>query len=645
MNQTGLPHYVIGTAGHIDHGKTTLTQILTGVNTDRLKEEKERSISIELGFAPLQLPGGGQVSIVDVPGHERFIRHMVSGVGGMDLVLLVIAADEGIMPQTREHVQIVELLGVQHGIIVINKADLVDEELLELVCEDVREQMQGTMFADAPMQPVSSVTGEGIEALKHLIQQELQKVTPRPVTGYTFHPLDRVFTLKGIGTVVTGTIYSGAINVGDELELMPKRKKVRVRSIQVHGHAVKQAVAGQRAALNITGVELEEVQRGDTLVTLGQWEPTERLDIELHYLKDLDFAMKHNSPVKLHIGTSEVSARLILYDRKILQPGDTVLCQLALAEPIVASRKQRFILRRSTPAITVGGGWILDPHPPRHKHRIETIRLLEQKSKGSTLELILQQLEILQIATLDELSRQLQIPKPELEEPLRQLLKNEQIQGLISDDETFYITTGHLTARENELRGYLEQYHNTYPLRSGAPKMETVQKLLPSWKPKAVQAFLQEMENRQQIKTLGQSIHLSAFRPQLTPKLQATVEQLLSRLKEQGLTPEDWDTLCEQFHVQGTLREELRNFLEETGELIKMTEKFSVHREAYQAATRQLIDRHTGGESFTVQDIKELFPLSRKYLIPLLEKWDDQKITLQQADKSRVVHPSQRPTG
>lgn len=643
MNHTGLPHYVIGTAGHIDHGKTTLTQALTGVDTDRLKEEKERSISIELGFAPLLLPGGQQVSIVDVPGHERFIRHMVSGVGGMDLVLLVIAADEGIMPQTREHVQIVELLGVQHGIIVISKVDLVDEELLELVCDDVREHLQETLFADAPIQPVSSVTGEGIEELKHLIAQELKKVTPRPVTGYTFHPLDRVFTLKGIGTVVTGTIYSGAVSVGDELELMPKRKKVRVRSIQVHGHPVKRAVAGQRAALNITGVELEEVQRGDTLVTPGQWEPTERLDIELHYLKDLDFAMKQNSPVKLHIGTSEVMARLILFDRKTIQPGDRVLCQLALEEPIVASRKQRFILRRSTPAITIGGGWVLDPHPPRHKHRIETIRLLEQKSKGSTPELVLQQLDILHIATSDELSRQLQIPQPELEGPLHQLLESGRIQGLVSDDETFFVTTQHLTVLEKELRAYLEQYHNTYPLRSGAPKMETVQKLLPKWKQKAIQAFLQEMENRQLIETQGQLIRLFAFRPQLTPTLQSAVKQLLERLRDQGLMPEDWDKLCQELHVPSSLKEELRNYLEETGELIKMNEKFSMHREAYQSATRQLIQTYAGGAAFTVQDIKELFPLSRKYLIPLLEKWDDQKITLQQSDKTRVVHPSHRP--
>ncbi|WP_318036033.1 selenocysteine-specific translation elongation factor [Halobacillus shinanisalinarum] len=348
-------YFTIGMAGHIDHGKTTLTKALSNVDTDRLKEEKERSISIELGYAPLQIAAGVNLSIVDVPGHERFIRQMIAGVAGIDLVVLVIAADEGVMPQTKEHLEILEFLGVEHCIVAISKIDRVDDELLELVTEDIKEGLAGTIFHEAPFVYVDGVSGKGIDNLKQTLLSELESVESRDAYGSFRLPVDQVFTVQGQGTIVRGTIYEGVVQKGSHLRLLPNDYKVRARQIQVHHKDQEQALAGQRTAVNLGGIAREDISRGDVLVASDHFLVTEKIDVSLRFVDELTTPVKQRMPVKIHVGTSEVMGRIVFFDRnEVNKTSEEVLCQIQLNEEVVVRRGDRFILRRPTPIETIG---------------------------------------------------------------------------------------------------------------------------------------------------------------------------------------------------------------------------------------------------------------------------------------------------
>ena len=350
---------IIGTAGHVDHGKTWLVKALTGVDTDRLKEEKERGISIELGFAPLRLPGGIHAGVVDVPGHERFVKNMLAGAGGIDMVLFVVAADEGVMPQTREHLDILELLRVQKGVVALTKVDLVDEEWLLLVEEDVRELLKPTHFRHAPIVPVSSVTGAGLKELLDALAGVAAEVNPKPRTGEARLPIDRVFTITGFGTVLTGTLFSGTMHTGDALEIMPSGLKGRVRSLQVHGQKVEEAGAGQRVAVNLTGVEVGQVKRGDVLVTPGAFPAVRRVAAALHLLERAPHPLKNYQRIRFHLGTKEALGRVRLLDRDELRPGDDAVVQIELEEAVVAAVHDRYVIRQYSPVTTIGGGEVI----------------------------------------------------------------------------------------------------------------------------------------------------------------------------------------------------------------------------------------------------------------------------------------------
>src|SRR3954451_2388835 len=343
-------YFTIGMAGHIDHGKTSLTKALTNVDTDRLKEEKERQISIELGFAPLYEDGDIQISVIDVPGHERFIRQMIAGVAGIDLVVLVVAADEGVMPQTREHLEILKFLGVKSGLVAITKIDRVEEEFVELVKEDIFEELQGTVFEQAPYVLVDSISLKGIEELKTMIIETLKNQEMRDIRGALRLPIDQVFTVKGQGTVVRGTVYEGSVEEGQLLKVMPKGLDVRARQIQVHHHSANQAFAGQRAAINLSGVAKEELERGDVLVSSEHFIVTKTIDVAIHLVSDLDYMVKQRMPIKCHIGTAEVMGRIVFFDRNEIETeNEEILCQLRLDDEIVTKRGDRFILRRPSP--------------------------------------------------------------------------------------------------------------------------------------------------------------------------------------------------------------------------------------------------------------------------------------------------------
>lgn len=622
-------HYIVGTAGHIDHGKTTLSKALTGRETDRLKEERERNISIELGFAPFNLPNGNQVSLIDVPGHERFIRHMVAGVGGIDLVLLVIAADEGVMPQTEEHLQIIKLLGIEHGIVVLTKKDLVDDEFLIMVEDEVKDALKDTSLSNAPIISVSGTSNEGIEDLKLLIQNHLSQIPERPTSGFFRIPIDRVFTLKGIGTVVTGTVYSGKVEAGQELEILPSNLKTRVRSLQVHSNSVSEAFAGQRVAINLTGVEIDNLNRGDSIVTRNQWEPSLRVDVEIKLLEDIDFSLKHNSEIKFLIGTSEVIGTIVLYDRKEALPSETIYCQIKLDEPIISSRKERFIIRRPSPATTVGGGIIIEPNATKHKFRQETIEQIEQKSKGTLEELLLYQLNTdkQKFLTLSDLSNLLILPENELEEEINSLIQQDKIIEF-NDNVRFYASKDIFKQLNNQIDKHLSIYHEKYQMRFGQPKAEFTKQFFFNIKPKMIQEVLTYLEILQLIKINEEYISTYNYQPSLPEQLQQKAEKLEAEILKQGLTPDSWDELTKKLGINDKEKVELYSFFLNLKKILKLTDKMVIHHKTFKKL-RAIITEHLIKEGkITLQDAKEILQVSRKFLVPLMELLDQEKITV-----------------
>ncbi|HEU5393646.1 MAG TPA: selenocysteine-specific translation elongation factor, partial [Candidatus Methylomirabilis sp.] len=390
-----MKHIIVGTAGHIDHGKTSLVKALTGIDTDRLKEEKERGISIELGFAHLTLASGLRLGIVDVPGHERFVKTMLAGVGGIDLVVLVIAADEGIMPQTREHLHICRLLQIPRGLVALTKRDLVDPDWLEMVAEEIRIFLKGTFLEGAPILPVSATTGAGLEALKAALAAVAAETEPKRVEGIFRLPIDRVFTMRGFGTVITGTLLAGSLKIGDEVAVLPEGARSRVRRLQVHGETVEQAFAGQRTAVNLPGVEVSGIARGSLLCFPGALHPSIAMDASLTLLADAPRPLKNRSRVRFHLGTSELLARVVLLDREELEPGQSAYVHYRLESPGAALPQDRYVIRSYSPAVTIGGGIILDPAPPERRRKrqeiLDHLRVLEQGSPADRLERLLLQ--------------------------------------------------------------------------------------------------------------------------------------------------------------------------------------------------------------------------------------------------------------
>ena len=431
---------VIGTAGHVDHGKSRLVEALTGIDPDRLKEEKEREMTIDLGFAWLTLPSGEPVGIVDVPGHRDFIENMLAGVGGIDAALFVVAADEGVMPQTREHLAILDLLGVRNGVVALTKMDLVeDKEWLELVQLDVTELLEGTVLADAPMVPVSVRTGQGLQALLEELDRLVENVPPRSDLGRPRLPVDRVFTIAGFGTVVTGTLIDGSLQVGQEVEILPQGLKARVRGLQTHKEKIERAVPGSRVAVNLTGVSKDEVQRGDVVTTPGWLRPTTLVDVHLRYLDSATRPLRHNAALKFFSGSAEVMAKGRLLDREAIPPGGDGWVQLRLAEAVALARGDRFIVRQPSPAVTVGGGQVVDPHPRRRyrRFRSEVTARLETLARGSPEEILLQSLEAGQPCQVGTLLERSGLAMEEADQALQQLLDSDQV--LILDSKIWQI--------------------------------------------------------------------------------------------------------------------------------------------------------------------------------------------------------------
>ena len=630
-----MKHLILGTAGHIDHGKTSLVKALTGIDTDRLKEEKARGITIELGFAHFELPGGLCFGVVDVPGHEKFVRAMVAGVGGMDLVMLVIAADEGIMPQTREHLDILRLLGVKSGLVALTKRDMVEQEWLELVTEEVRDFVAGSFLEDAPIVPVSSRSGQGLDDLRRELSRLASLVDEKRREGFFRLPVDRVFTVAGFGTVVTGTLLSGTVAVGDELELLPSGQEGRVRGIQAHGSRTEQGQAGQRLAVNLQGIDLDQAHRGDVVVPRGVFRATRAVDVRLDYLSSAPRELKHRSTLRLHSATYEVPAQVILLDRDTLQPGESAYAQLRLKQPALLLSGDSYILRMTSPAVTVGGGIVLDPFPPRRRRRSsEALELLEAfglEEHQRTIALIVSQ-SLLSGVCFDDILLRSGIPRKATETALSALLSSGEVLQMLRDPRLFLSKTAFETLKQ----GLLEEvtaFIAANPLRDGMGKEELKTRLPKRSDSRFFLPLLTALEKDGLLAPDRELVKPGINAPRSEVAVDLLAAQVLEQLDLKGSEPPTVKELVE------TLRNDEKSIRTALSHLVRNGKVFRISGDLYYAAPplttlrEHLISLLREKGEIIPTDFRDVCGLSRKFLIPLLEYFDSEKVTIRVGDK------------
>ncbi len=631
-----MRHLIIGTAGHIDHGKTTLVKALTGIDTDRLKEEKERGISIELGFASLTLPDGTQAGIVDVPGHERFVKTMLAGVGGIDLVILVIAADEGVMPQTREHLHICELLRVKRGLVALTKADLVDGEWLEMVRADVAGVLKSTFLDGCPVVPCSATTGQGLPELLQAIQAQAAVAEPKRTEATLRLPIDRVFTIKGFGTVVTGTLWSGTLLVGDEVAILPMDLRSRVRRLQVHGQTVEQAVAGQRTAVNLPGLEVSQIERGDVLCAPGTLRASEAFDATLALLPDAPRPLLNRARIRFHLGTSERLARVLLLDREELQPGDETYVHLRLEAPSAALPQDRYVIRSYSPAVTIGGGSILDPNPPRERRprakMIEHLRILE---RGSVTDRVERHLLAARFApvTLEELRVRSDLDPVAVAESLGELLAKGSAVLVDAKGEAGALHAERVARLENEVLAHLTEFHAKEPLKDGLAKEELRSKLPAQLTPATFGWMLARLTDAGKIAVERDKVRLAEHRPTLSAAEEGLKARIEAAYRTAGFQPATPDGVLASLGVERKLFQAVFRRMVDDGILVRVKEDIFLHRERYQEMRERVLSHFRTQPSINVGTMKDLFGVSRKYAIPFLEHLDDARITRRQGDE------------
>lgn len=632
-----MEHLIIGTAGHVDHGKTALVKALTGVDTDRLKEEKERGISIELGFTYLDLPDGRKAGIVDVPGHERFIKNMLAGAGGFDLVLLVIAADEGVMPQTREHLDIIQLLQVKKGVVVLTKVDLVDEDWLDLVREDVQSFLMGTVFETAPLVTVSSTTGQGIGELRQLLVRVLAETPSKTAAGPPRLPVDRVFSVTGFGTVVTGTLVAGEMRVGDSVVVQPQGLSTRVRSLQSHGEKVELVRAGQRVAANLAGLELEQIERGSVVAGVKSLTPSSRLDVRLLLLKSAPRPLKNRAPIRFHLGSGEILGRVLLLDREELAPEGLAYAQIELTENTVAAQGDRFVLRSYSPMRTIGGGTVIDPAPGRRHKRFhsEVLQALETRERGNPSEILEQYLRSAApgLPELTGVAAAVGLPASDAEELARQLARQDKVKIVPGDGKTYLLSAEIYRRLAADLQQMLESYHREFPLREGYPKEEIRSRKFPAFNNKAFQFLLAALEKDQLVRCTAQAVAAPAFTAGAEPEIGQLIERLKKELNEAGFQPPAWNELTEAAGLNEHLARELLQYLLRTGELKKVGENLYFLDEIITLIKQKVVDYLCANGEITVRELRDVLQASRKYALPLLEYFDKERITRRVGDK------------
>ena len=611
--------HVIGTAGHVDHGKSTLIQALTGIDPDRLREEKERGMTIDLGFAWLQLPSGEEVSIVDVPGHERFIKNMLAGVGGIDLAVLVIAADEGVMPQTREHLAILDLLRVNRGIAVVTKSDLVEPDFLELVMEEVREVLAPTTLADAEIVAASAYTRDGLDDLTALLDRMLQETPQRPDRGRPRLPIDRSFSISGFGTVVTGTLIDGALSVGQEIVVVPGDQKVRIRGLQSHQKKEERIVPGTRTAANITGVDADEVSRGQVLTTPGWLKPTNATDVRLRMIANAPGNLRHNLQVTFHWMAAESLARVRLLDADRLEPGDEGWCQIVLETPLPLVKGDFFVVRTSVG--TLGGGEVVETDARRHKRNDpELISRLEALAGGDPQEVVQHTLETESPIGLSDLARRAALPEEEARELVQTLVDAGDAIAFGEVNPALLYSRGGWDTLKAAAHSHLKSYHTQYQLRKGAPREELRSRLrVPADVFTAVVARFQE-ENV--LVEEGTILRLQDHNPQLPSAAQRQADDLLRQLRGSPYAPP----------TDVKVDPEVLGFLTDGGQVVAVSEGIVYAADAYQEQIDKVIAHIKDKGSITVAETRDLLGTSRKYVLPLLESMDERHITRRVGD-------------
>jgi selenocysteine-specific elongation factor len=629
-----MKHVIMGTAGHIDHGKTALVKALTGVDTDRLKEEKERGITIELGFTFLNLPSGIRLGIIDVPGHEKFVKHMVSGVWGIDLVALIIAADEGVMPQTREHLDICKLLKVKKGLIVLTKIDLVEHELLELVREEVTDIVNDTFLKGAPILAVSSLTGEGVPQLISTLDHLSKEVEGRSSDGLFRLPVDRVFIMKGFGTVVTGTMVSGKLSLGEMVEILPSGVEGKVRNLQVYNRPVVEAMAGERAAVNLQGIETSAIERGDVLVHPKTLISTQLLDVYLEYLPVAPRPLKHRTQQKFHLGSNSTPVSIFLLDREELAPGEKGFAQLRLERPVVAMPQDRFVIRGSGVIQTLGGGVVLDTHPIKHRRYSQpVIQDLILLKDGSNEQVIRQQIlrsEMAGISTGDLLNRVAMSPN-QIQATLEKMIERGDIL-LVDPEKMKVIEVGQYQRLREMALNQLREFHDRYPIKTGLAKEELRTKLPLEVDVKLFQilihGLIQSKEavlEKDKLKIPGHQIS-SVDEKGLVKRVEEAI--LRGRLQP----PSPVEVSAEWSEEEEKVLAVFEHLVHE-GVLVKIKSGMYFHRIPFENLKGELINYLKSHQEITTPQFKELTGASRKYAIPLIEYFDQMKLTLRVGEK------------
>ncbi len=624
---------VIGTAGHVDHGKSTLIRALTGIDPDRLREEKERGMTIDLGFAWLRLPSGMEVSIVDVPGHERFVHNMLAGVGGIDIALLVIAADEGIMPQTREHVDILDLLNISTGVVAVTKTDLVEPDWLDLVLAEIEEGLKGSSLDHAPLIPVSSTTGAGLDVLTSTLDSLLAQERTRPSSGAPRLPIDRVFTVAGFGTVVTGTLIDGALHRGDELEIVPSGLRARVRGLQSHKHKVDSAPAGTRVAVNISAVSTDELERGEVLSAPGALTATRLLDVRLKMVRQGARNLRHNDEITFHTGSSESVGKVALLDSNELSPGDDGMAQIRLKRPVAVGKGDLFVVRLLTPAQTVGGGVIIEPHARRHRRFQEPVlERLQVLELGAPEDIVLQQLRSREPAELRDVLSRAGLAAEDARSVVADLIKSGDVFALDSVDagllpSTLLISRSGWELLASRAAAVLNQYHETYPLRSGMPREELRTRLgLDARSYNRVQARL--LENGA-IDESGPLVQSASHVVQLSEQQRLSSAALLTELRSAGASPPTRQDLESEFK----LSEELIDALIVRGDLVAVSNDLVYDRETYETITQAIVAAIREHGQISVAQVRDILGTSRRYALALMSHLDERRVTRRVGDE------------
>lgn len=625
-----MKRVIIGTAGHIDHGKTTLIRALTGRDTDRLPEEKQRGITIDLGFSYFELPDGTKAGIIDVPGHEKFIKNMLAGAAGMDMVLMVIAADEGIMPQTKEHLHILELLGVKHGIVVITKIDMVDREWLELVRDEIKEYLRGTFLEFSKILEVSAVDGRGIEELKTAIAEEYKKVDERNLERHFRLPIDRVFSVHGFGTVITGTLISGRINVGDDLGIYPPGFIAKARNIEVHDENVSEAVAGQRVAINLSSLKVNDLKRGMVVAPHDMNMSTGVMDCKITVLKDSPFKIKNNQRIRLYIDTSEVMARVSLINSEEIKQDNSGFCRLKLEENIACERMDKFIIRSYSPLYTIGGGFVINPYPVKKKNApgLENeLKTLENATDSGFLKYVLSSLG--KPIGIEEASRLCSLSRKEIMTIASDMQKN----GEIALTDGYLVDSGVLNDFKRVITIRIKDFHLSHPLKKGMSKEELYSRFFKNMDRNGFDMMINILRYRGEIK--GENfLSIPDFTITLSNDDKAIIQKLLSNLNNSNYMPPSIDSF--------NLKEDLVEYMIEEGLLIKIDDDVYITKDIENQLKNVLLSLFDQRGEITVAEYRDALGISRKYALAYLEYFDKIKLTRRIGDVRILIRGGEK---